>query len=214
MAAVSTSASPRPIPLIVDLTGRRCLVVGGGPVAARRARALIDAGAQVRVISPSLTRALRDAVDAGEVEWRDREHRDDDAVGCTVVVAATDDVGVNRAVAADAAHHGALCNRADRAEEGDVVVPAALHRDDLVVAVSTGGTSPGLAAVVRDEIEDRFGPEWGHLAALLGELRGDGGPNRETVEHMIGAGVLEAFRDGDATRAGAIARSVAEGAAS
>lgn len=183
-------------------------------MATRRARALLDAGAQVRVIAPSLTQGLRDAVDAGEAEWRDRDHRDDDAVGCTLVVAATDDVGVNRAVAADAARHGALCNRADRAEEGNVVVPAALHRDDLVVAVSTLGSSPGLAAVVRDEIEDRFGPEWGHLATLLGELRGGGGPNRETVEHMIGAGVLEAFRDGDAERARTIVRSIAEGAVS
>ncbi len=209
MAAVSTRTPSAPIPLIVDLTGRRCLVVGGGPVATRRAEALLAAGATVRIVAPALTPALREAASSGRVEWRDRPHVDDDAVGCTLVVAATDDLEVNRAVAADAARHGALCNRADRAEEGDVVVPAAIHREQLTVAVSTAGASPGLAAIVRDEIEDRFGPEWGHLATLLGELQGPERPRRETVEGMIGAGVLEAFREGDTARAGAIARSVA-----
>ncbi len=205
-------------PLMLDLRGRACLVVGGGTVAARRVQALVDAGARVSVVAPDLGEGLRRLVDAGHLsEWRPRPYEAGDVRGHLLVVAATDDPEVNRRIGADARAGGALVNRIDDAASGDVVVPAVVRRGDLVIAVSTGGANPTLAAHVRREIERSFGPEWGALTALLGEFRprlataaGTPDGRRRAVCAIIDAGVLDHLARGDTDGARMLVRRILE----
>ena len=122
-------------PLMLDLTGRRVVVVGGGPVALRRAQALLAAGAQVHVIAPRVDPAL-----AGQpVTVSRRRHRDGDLAGAWLAHAATDDPAVNAAVAADAERERIWCVRADDAARSRAWTPAVARHGDLTVAVTAGG---------------------------------------------------------------------------
>jgi siroheme synthase (precorrin-2 oxidase/ferrochelatase) len=124
------------LPVTLNLSGVRCLVVGAGAVGARKEATLRAAGADVTVVAPERNRAFRPG----------------DCAGHRLVVAATDDGAVNDAVQADAHAHGAWCNRADRADGGDLAF-AAIHRaGDVTVGVSTDGTDPRRAVEVRDRI--------------------------------------------------------------
>jgi siroheme synthase-like protein len=150
-------------PVVLDVTGRRCLVVGGGPVAARRARALAAAGARVTVVAPRTVTAIDDDP-ALAVERR--PYRRGEAAGFHLVVTATGDPEVDRAVAA-----AERVGSADQAVPGTIQLPA-VHRDGPVtVAVSTGGTSPGLARWLRTRIASTLPAGTGVLADLLEEAR-------------------------------------------
>jgi precorrin-2 dehydrogenase/sirohydrochlorin ferrochelatase len=168
------------IPLLHDFTGERVLVVGGGPVGARKARRFARE-AEVVVLSPTFegddggtgddafggaerVRAAVEPADAGE--WLDR-------TGAALVVAATDDSEVNAAVERAARERGVLVNRADRAGErdpGSVVVPATARDGPVVAAVGTGGRSPALSRYLRREIEDTLAGAGG-MAELTATLR-------------------------------------------
>ena len=139
------------------------MVVGGGAVAARKARTLHEAGAEVVVVSPEVHPALRDM----GVEVHERPYEPGDLEGADLAFAATDRREVNAAVAREAHARGVRVNVADRPAEGDFAVPSTLRRGGLQVAVSTGGASPTLARRIRGELEEVFGPEW---AGVVGEL--------------------------------------------
>ncbi|MDQ2749352.1 MAG: uroporphyrinogen-III C-methyltransferase [Actinomycetota bacterium] len=143
-------------PLLLDLTARRVLVVGGGAVATRRVRALHEAGAEVLVVAPGISAEL----DALDVACERRAFTDADLDGVWLAIACTDDPAVNAAVATGAADRRIFCVRADAATGGTARVPAVLRRDGLIVAVN-GGDDPGRATVLRDAIS---------VALDLGEL--------------------------------------------
>lgn len=166
-------AGDRHFPALLDVSGWDCVVVGAGRVAGDRAVRLAGAGARVRLIAPHLGAAAGTAVADGRVRHEARGYRDGDLDGCRLVVVATDDPDVNAAVAREAARRGVLCNAAGGHDAGDVIVPAVVRRGDLTIAVSTGGASPTLAAVVRERIEGTFGPEWAEMLALFARLRDD-----------------------------------------
>jgi siroheme synthase-like protein len=158
-------------PVSLDVSGRSCLVVGGGPVAARKARGLTDRGAAVTVIAASVgpdMRALAPSLRALET----RPYRSGDAVGFRLVVTATGDSQVDAAVFADAEAAGVWVNSADDPEHSSFIVPA-VHRDGTVtIAVSTGGASPALAVWLRSRLAaEPVVAGAGTLAALLGEAR-------------------------------------------
>jgi len=134
-------------PLLLDLTGRRVLVVGGGAVALRRARGLVQAGAAVEVVAP----AVRAELAGLDVGIRRRPYASGDVAGAWLVEACTDDPRVNAAVAADAAAAGVFCVRADAADQGSASTPATARAGGLTVAVSAGG-DPRRAVAVRDAI--------------------------------------------------------------
>lgn len=140
-------------PLCLEMTERRCLVVGGGPVAERKVAGLLESGARLTVVSPSATDRLRDWSRADRVRLLLREYAASDLRGHSIVFVATDDGRVNADVARDARAAGVLVNAADDPAHCDFILPAVLTRGELTVAVSTGGASPALARTVRDELD-------------------------------------------------------------
>lgn len=158
----------RYFPLFADLRGRRVLVVGGGEVAERKVRLLLEAGARVDVVAPGITAwlAVQEAV-----SWLAAQFDDRDLDGAVLVVAATDDAGVNARVAAAARARNVLANVVDDAELSSFIVPAVVDRSPLVVAISTGGAAPVLARLVRERIETMIDESFGSLATLLERWR-------------------------------------------
>lgn len=158
-------------PAFLELTGRRCLVVGGGPVAERRVDGLLAAGATVTVVSPTLTAALAALAAAGRITHEPRGYRPGDVAGFDLAFAATDTGDVNGAVAAEARRHGVWVNAADDPARCTFILPALVRRGDLTVAVATGGTSPALARAIRDELEAHLTAEYATLAEIAAEVR-------------------------------------------
>jgi len=158
-------------PISVDVRGKKCVVVGGGAVAARKVRALVECGAKVVVVAPEICGVIATLVGKGRVAHSAKEFSGADLKGALLAIAATDDEEVNRAVAAAARRNRALVNVVDVPELCDFHVPAVLRRGPIVIAVSTGGASPALAARVRDVIGQTIGPEHGRAASALARVR-------------------------------------------
>lgn len=156
---------------LIGIERRRTLVIGGGNVAARKVAGLLRAGARVTVISPALTSQLKALADARRIAVIGRTYREGDLVGAYLVIAATDDPVVNQTVWQAAEQRGCLVNVVDDPAHSNFITPAVVHREDLTIAVSTGGTSPALARRLRERLESLIGPEYEELAALLAELR-------------------------------------------
>ncbi|HEV2608514.1 MAG TPA: siroheme synthase CysG, partial [Xanthomonadaceae bacterium] len=158
-------------PLFADLRGRIVLVVGGGAVAARKIAALHSAGARVRVGAPVLEHGLQEMAAGGEIEHLHGVFQDDWLHEAWLVVAATDDRAVNRAVAAAAAEHRVFANVVDDAELSSFQVPSVVERGPLQVAISTGGAAPMLARHLREKLEAQLDESWTALTELLARHR-------------------------------------------
>lgn len=139
-------------PLALDLNGRSCLVIGGGRIGTRKAVTLAHAGGRVTVVAPEGTKALREAVAAGQVDWIEEPFAERHLDGVFLVVVATDDADVNAAAAEAAAGSGALVCDASSAERSQVIFGATLRREDTTVAVYTDGRDPSRARQTRDRI--------------------------------------------------------------
>jgi len=172
----------------LDLRGRRCLVAGGGQIGERKTRALLDCGARVTIVSPSLTPGLVALVASGRLVHRARPFRRSDPRGYALAVAATGDPRVDRVVAAAARRWRALVNVVDRPQHCDFIVPAVPRRGELQIAVSTGGRSPAIAREIRRRLERFFGPEYGELISRAGEARNRARASARTSAERIEAG--------------------------
>ena len=167
-------------PLLVEGAALPVLVVGGGPVAVRKANALAASGAKVRVVARAATPEMRALADAGHVVLDERSYESQDIGDAVLVVAATNDRATNAAVADDARRLHRLVNVADAPETGTFANMATHRAGPLVVGVSAGGV-PGAAARIRDAIAARFDSRYAAALELLGALRrghlarGDGG---------------------------------------
>jgi precorrin-2 dehydrogenase/sirohydrochlorin ferrochelatase len=158
-------------PISVDVRGTKCVVVGGGAVAARKMRALVECGAKVVVVAPEICSAIAALVGKGRVAHKAKKFSGADLKGALLAIAATDDEEVNRAVAAAARRNRALVNVVDVPKLCDFQVPAVLRRGPIVIAVSSGGASPALAARLRDVIGQTIGPEYGRAARAMARVR-------------------------------------------
>jgi len=158
-------------PVFLRVADRRCVVVGGGEVAARKVESLLAAGAAVAVVSPALTAGLARRAARGEIEHVDRPYRPGDLEGALLAYAATDDEALHAGIARDAAASGVLLNVVDRPQWCQFIVPSIVSRGDLTVAVSTGGGSPALARRVRADVERALGPEYERALEVLARLR-------------------------------------------
>jgi precorrin-2 dehydrogenase / sirohydrochlorin ferrochelatase len=161
----------RPYPVVVDLEGRPVLVVGGGDVAERRVEGLLAASASIVVVSPRVKASLVTLAEAGRISVRVRSYRASDLRGKILAFAATDDRAVNAAVADDARKRRIWVNAADDPDHCDFILPSVLRRGSLLVSVTTGGQSPALARVVREELERLFGSDYALLTDLAGQVR-------------------------------------------
>jgi precorrin-2 dehydrogenase/sirohydrochlorin ferrochelatase len=158
-------------PIFVRLAGRRCMVVGGGALAARKTRGLLDAGARVTVVSPSVVGELQALADDGRIELRSRPYRSGDLDGFFLAFAATGDDANDRRICGDAQTAGVLLNVIDRTDLCDFIAPAIVSRGDLTVAISTAGTSPAMAKRIRRKLEGDLGMEYALALQVLGRLR-------------------------------------------
>jgi precorrin-2 dehydrogenase/sirohydrochlorin ferrochelatase len=159
------------LPIFLDLHEKRCLVVGGGAVAERKVASMLEADAAVIVVSPALSEMLQTLAVQGRIVHKAREYSAMDLNGVALVFAATDDPALQRKVAADAAERSIPVNVADMPELCSFITPAVIRRGRLQLAVSTGGASPALAARIRRELEDEFGPEYAVGLEVLAAAR-------------------------------------------
>jgi precorrin-2 dehydrogenase / sirohydrochlorin ferrochelatase len=158
-------------PLFLDISERDCLVVGGGKVGARKAKALLAAGARVVVVSPVMDAALEALLPNERLFLKKRAYRSSDMAGVFLVIGATDLAELNRRIKRDAQAAKALCNVADQPQLCDFILPAVVNQGDLAVAITTAGKSPALAKRLRRQLQAQFGSEYAELTTLLGVIR-------------------------------------------
>jgi hydroxymethylbilane synthase len=158
-------------PIVLTVRGRRALIVGGGPVAERKLRGLLDAEAHVTLVSPTVTAEIGRLAEAGRVAWLERRYDAHDVTGAFLVFAATDDAGLNAQIVAAARAAGALVNDASDAGRGDFSTPATHRSGALTVSIDSAGLSPGFTKRIRDELAVVFDTRYARAAATLGRLR-------------------------------------------
>ncbi len=202
-------------PLFALLEDRACLVVGGGAVGERKVQDLLRAGARVTVVSRDLTPRLTELAAAGHLVFIQGDFDPRHLEGMTLVVGATDDREVNRRVSAAAQARGLFVNIVDAPELCTFIVPAQVHRGPLTIAVSTGGASPALARQLREELEERFGDDYGRYLRVLQTVRERvlarrrGHPeNLGLFQALVSGALHEAVARGDRLRALAILEGV------
>ncbi len=168
---MTEATKSRYYPIYTDLRGKKVLVVGGGRVAGRKVTRLLEAGACVTLVSPRLTPELRELISQGRLNHKARRFQKEDVDDVWLVVAATDDQGVQKEVYNCAKSKRIFCNVVDQPNYCTFIVPSEVRRGDLCVAISTSGKSPALARALRIKLEHELGEEFGEYLELLGRLR-------------------------------------------
>ncbi|AIQ70672.1 precorrin-2 dehydrogenase/sirohydrochlorin ferrochelatase family protein [Paenibacillus graminis] len=159
------------LPIMLDVQDQRVVVIGGGAVAERKVGALVEAGAAVVLVSPSLTEALAALAEAGRLSWISRRYAPGDIRGAFLVYAASNEAAVNEAVAQEARSLGVPVNVASRSEAGSFITPGVLRRGRLTVAVSTSGAGPSAAARITEQLAEILGEEYEPYLDWLHDLR-------------------------------------------
>jgi uroporphyrin-III C-methyltransferase/precorrin-2 dehydrogenase/sirohydrochlorin ferrochelatase len=166
-------------PISLELTGRPCVVVGGGELAEHKVHSLLEAGAGVTVVAPDATPGLERLASDGAVSLVRREYQRGDLTGAFLAIAATDDGATNAEIYDEAEQRHVLLNSVDDIAHCHFAVPSIVRRGDFLLALSTGGKAPALAKRLRAELTERYGPEFETLVNLLGEVREETLPKRE-----------------------------------
>ena len=203
------------LPISLDLKGRRAIVVGGGIVGERKTRTLLEAGANVTVISERFCAGLRELGKRGEITLMHRAYAPGDLEGAYLAVAATNSPHVNRRIYAEADESRVLLNAVDDPEHCHFAFPSVLRRGDVQVAVSTGGRVPALAKWMRRRLARSIGPEYADLAEILVQARDDAAGARRSQsralwsrrwERALDEDLLGLIRRGHVEEAGALVR--------
>jgi siroheme synthase-like protein len=158
-------------PIFLNLQDKKCVVVGGGKVALRKVRTLLDCGTDVTVISPKPYPEIVKLSKDGSIHLIQRDYEAGDLKDAVIANVCTNVKKINRKVADDAKKAGVLVNVADNPESSDFIIPSFFRRGNLTVAVSTSGMSPALARKIRAKLEKSLGEEYGSLLSIIGEVR-------------------------------------------
>ena len=180
-------AEPALYPIFLKLRGRRVLVVGAGPVAERKIAALVEAAADVVVVAPDATEAIRERAQRGEIAWHARAFEPSDADGAWLVVAATSDAGVQRAAANAAEERRLFVLAVDDVANATAYSGAILRRPPFTVAISSSGETPALTRLLREILEDALPPDdWVERAkALRAAWIASGTPAGSRFAHLV-----------------------------
>ena len=158
-------------PVNLDIKNRPCLVVGGGRVGLRKVKTLMECGAFVTVVGPSVEDELLILSENAGITLKQRPYRSADLDNMFLVIGATDNEDLNRRISEDAEKANMLCNIADRPKVCNFILPAIIRRGDLVVTVSTSGKSPAFAKKLKNDLENEFGEEYAEFLRLMGAVR-------------------------------------------
>lgn len=174
-------------PAYLNLTGKRCVVIGAGVVAERKVTQLLASDADVTLVSPTATEVIAKLIASGKIQWHSRAYQLGDLAGATLAIAATDDESVNREVHAEAQRENTLLNVVDVTPLCGFIAPAIIERGPVTVAISTSGSSPALARKLRELMNGNQNPEhneahdgaycrclgWADAAGVLSEARAE-----------------------------------------
>ncbi|WP_429102100.1 siroheme synthase CysG [Aeromonas veronii] len=197
------------LPIFCRLDNKPVLLVGGGEVAERKARLLLDAGAQLTVVAPELDPELAELAANGSIEWLAGEFASEQLAGKWLVVAATDRREVNALVYQSANRARIFANVVDDPKRSSFIMPSIIDRSPLMVAISSGGKAPVLARLLREKLEALLPQHLGAVAAFAGSLRervkarfASMGERRRFWERLLGADRLgQALARGDSASA-------------
>jgi siroheme synthase-like protein len=191
-------------PLFLNLEGRRVLVVGGGAIAKRKVDSLLSSGALVTLVAPVVNAALTELANSSTIVLRQRKFVESDLEGVVLVISAADDAIAQQQIAAAARAQNVLINTVDQPELCDFIVPAVVRSGDVLVAISTSGRSPALAAALRAKLETVITDDVGRAARVLGEIRSevhsrfsDADRRKRVFEEIVASGILDWIKECD-----------------
>lgn len=186
--------------------------MGGGEVAARKAKRLLDCGAKVSVISPQLTPELAELKKQKIICHIAAEYSGDLIFGAALVVGATDDEKTNAIISLDARNKGIPVNIVDDPQKCDFILPSIVEKGDLTIAIGTGGKSPALARHLREELESKYGAEYEIFLNILGNLRAkmvkNAGVGKDWFTSLLEAGILNVIKEKDREKVKKIVKKV------
>ncbi len=190
-------------PVFMDIKDKPCLVVGGGNVGMRKAATLEKCNAKVKVISRQIADEF-DNLQTGSIEFKKKDYEKKDLKDMFFVFAATDNSDLNQKIKDDAAGLNILCNIADSPDKSDFILPSIVERGDLILAISTCGSSPAMAKTIKKELEHSFGPEYAQFLTLMGNIRKKlllsnhtSHDNKQIFHTLIDKGVLRLIKEND-----------------
>jgi len=185
-------------PILLSLNNQPCCVIGGGKVAYRKVISLLQAGARVKVISPETVAELDRLAYSGQITLDKRSYQPGDLTGCRLAFAATNQAEVNEACRLEAAEKGILLNVVDVPDLCDFIMPAVHQQGDLLFMVCSQGKSPMMSKRIRKELEKRYGPSYGWVSHILGDIRlqafkdlPDIGQRKDLFKHLVEEGPLD-----------------------
>ncbi len=191
-------------PINLDITDRECVVVGGGSVALRKIRSLLGSEARVTVISPQVVPEIDELAEQRKLICLRRGYQRGDLDNAFLAFAATDNPGTQAEVSREANEKGVFLNIVDDPDGCDFQIPATIRRGELLIAISTGGNSPAISRMIRQELEDHFGFEYAALIFLFAKIREKliPGPtssseNKKMFRELLLSNILECVRAGD-----------------
>ncbi len=164
---------PRYYPAFLNISGKKCVVVGGGRVALRKVKVLLEHGADVTVVSPTLCQQLDEMAKASKVTALLKEYEPGDIKDSFLVIAATPDTNTNKKIADEAKRKRILVSVVDNIKHSDFIGPSYFRKGDLTIAISTGGSTPALARKIRARLEDDLTEEYAYLVDLIKEVRSE-----------------------------------------
>lgn len=159
-------------PLHLNITGKKCLVVGGGKTAQRKIATLLRYGGSVVVVSPDSTPAIAALSRRKKIVWRKRKFKESDCSGAFLIFAATDCPSLNRTIGGLARRKSILVNVIDSLTDCDFISPALVERGHLTVSIASEGLAPLLSRKIKTDLESYFGPEYMRYTLLMGRVRG------------------------------------------